>query len=199
MGDLGEATLSMDVLRLRVLDTCSTPRHNWRLASWCKKPNSPSHSSPLPESSSSSGEEGHGKFVLFEDLVVKTQWRKPNSSSLPSPIPELIPSNREEGYDKFGLFLDTKEDITEKKISSTRPPQFFDSQGRYMQLLCPPFRALSVSEFPNKEPVSREPAMDTLQKPAMDIRNETPMTIDLNCVQDVRLGVMILLKRMRYW
>jgi hypothetical protein len=37
---LGDATLSMDLfhiehgLRLTVLDTCATPRHNWRLASW---------------------------------------------------------------------------------------------------------------------------------------------------------------------
>lgn len=187
MSDLGDGTLSID-LRLKALDTCATPRHNWRSSSLCKKPNSPSHSSPIPESSSSKGEEGFGKCVLFDDTGVKPQWRKPNSPSFPSPIPESSSSNREEGYDKFGLFLDAEEDNTEQEVSSTRPPQFFDSQGRYMQLLCPPFRDLAFSEFPNKETMSREPAMDTLQKPTMDTRNDTQMKIDLNCIHDVACG-----------
>jgi len=185
MGDLGDATLSMDLLRLTVLDTCATPRHNWRSASWCKKPNSPSHSSPKTESSSSNGEEGYGKFVLFDDTGVKTQSRKPNSPSLPSPIPESNSSNREEGYDKVGLFLDAEEDNREQEVSSIRPPKFFDSQGRYMQLLCPPFRSLSFPGFPNKEKMSRDPAMDPLQKRTLDTRNETQTKIDLNYVQDV--------------
>lgn len=185
MSDLGDGTLSMDLLRPRVLDTCATPRHNWRSASLCKKPNSPSHSSPIAESSSGKGEEGFGKCVLIDDTGVKTQRRKPNSPSSPSPIPESSSSNREEGYNKFALFLDAEEDNTEQEVSSTRPPQFFDSQGRYMQLLCPPFRALAFSEFPNKEIVSREPNMDTSQKPAMDSRNDTQMKIDLDCIHDV--------------
>lgn len=185
MGDLGDATLSMELLRLRVLDTCATPRHNWRSASWCKRPNSPSHSSPIPESSSSNGEEGNDSFVLFDDTGVKTQSRKPNSPSLPSPIPESSSRNREEGYDKFGLFLDAEEDNKEQEVSCTRPPRFFDSQGRYMQLLCPPFRALSFSGFSHKETMSREPAMNTLPKRALDTRNETQTKIDLNFVQDV--------------
>jgi len=79
----------------------------------------------------------------------------------------------EEGYDKFGLFLDAEEDNKEQEVSCTRSPRFFDSQGRYMQLLCPPFRALSFSGFSNKETMSSQPDMNTLPKRALDTRNET--------------------------
>eukprot|EP01018_Ginkgo_biloba_P025452 Gb_30514 [translate_table: standard] len=103
--------------------------------------------------------------------------KKPTFSPPTSPIPETNSSNvtGETSHEKVRLCDDTEESIPEQEVPSSSP-LFFDSQGRNMQLLCPPLQDLSVSKCPNKEPISGLKMMIT--------KNGVQMKIDLNCVEE---------------